>query len=174
MKVFRAFLLCTLCIVSALSAATIGQAADAPPLLPVSQQADRVLIKKSDRILKLLRDDVVIASYPIALGFSPKGDKRREGDGRTPEGVYRVDRRNAKSSFTLSLGIDYPRADQRAAALADGRNPGGDIFIHGQPTGYAGPKIPGDWTAGCAAVGNAEMREIWTRVPIGTPVEIRP
>lgn len=155
-------------------AGTHGAKAEPPAMLPASEHADRVLIEKSARRLTLWRDGEEIARYLIALGFAPDGDKVREGDGRTPEGIYRVDRRNAASAFTLSLGINYPRADQRARARAQGINPGGDIFIHGQPTGYAGPAIDYDWTAGCAAVTNAEIREIWARVPMGTTVEIRP
>ena len=147
--------------------------ADAPALVPKTQQADYILIEKAERRLTLMRDGEVLKRYRIALGFAPDGDKRVEGDGKTPEGLYRIDRRNDRSKFHLSLGIDYPRADQRAAARAEGRNPGGDIFIHGQPNGYPLNRIPGDWTAGCAAVTNAEMREIWARVPMGTPVEIR-
>lgn len=148
--------------------------AEPPPLVAAEQQADFVLIEKSERRMSLWRDGQQLKTYHISLGFSPEGDKSREGDGRTPEGRYRVDRRNAQSSFHLSLGIDYPRPDQRAAAIAEGRNPGGDIFIHGQPNGYQGPTLPYDWTAGCAAVSNAEIREIWSMVPLGTPVEIRP
>ena len=147
--------------------------ADAPVLLPPSKRADFVLIEKAERRLTLMRDGVILKHYRIGLGFSPAGDKQVEGDGRTPEGIYRIDRRNDRSKFHLSLGIDYPRPDQRAAARAEGRNPGGDIFIHGQPNGYSGKKIRGDWTAGCAAVSNAEIREIWAHVPIGTTVEIR-
>ena len=112
--------------------------------------------------------------YDVALGFAPIGDKQRQGDGRTPEGWYRIDRRNAQSRFHLSLGIDYPRPEQVARARSKGIDPGGDIFIHGQPNGYQGPKLGNDWTAGCAAVSNAEIRQIWSRVAIGTPVEIRP
>ncbi|MEO1490787.1 MAG: L,D-transpeptidase family protein [Pseudomonadota bacterium] len=169
-------------LIWAVTAVAIGAAigfftsakADPPPLRPVSERADMVLIEKADRRLTLLRGGEAIGTYDIALGFAPEGDKAREGDGRTPEGRYKIDRRNDRSSFTLSLGIDYPRPDQRARAKAEGRDPGGDIFIHGQPNGYPGSKIRGDWTHGCAAVTNAEMREIWSRVAIGTAVEIRP
>ncbi|MEL7469804.1 MAG: L,D-transpeptidase family protein [Pseudomonadota bacterium] len=147
--------------------------ADAPTLAPKAERADFVLIEKAERRLSLWRGGELLKRYRIDLGFAPDGDKRREGDGKTPEGQYRIDRRNAQSSFHLSLGIDYPRPDQRAAARAEGRNPGGDIFIHGQPNGYSGTRILGDWTAGCAAVSNAEIREIWSLVPIGTRVEIR-
>ena len=151
----------------------IGRA-EPPPLAAPELRVDFVLIEKSERRLTLWRDGALVHSYPIALGFAPSGDKLREGDGRTPEGRYRIDRRNPNSAFHLSLGIDYPRPDQRAAARAEGRNPGGDIFIHGQPNRYQGPTIPGDWTAGCAAVSNAQIRQIWSLVPTGTAVEIRP
>ena len=135
-------------LIWAIAAVAVGAAigfftsakADAPPLLPATERADRVLIEKADRRLTLLRGGEAIAIYDIALGFAPDGDKAREGDGRTPEGIYKVDRRNDRSSFTLSLGIDYPRPDQRAKAKADGRDPGGDIFIHGQPNGFPGQR----------------------------------
>ena len=166
LRVLITFLLITLLSVLPLRA-------DAPDLVPPNARADFVLIEKAARRLTLLRAGQVLKTYRIGLGFAPKGDKLREGDGRTPEGLYRIDRRNDRSKFHLSLGIDYPRPDQRDAARAEGRNPGGDIFIHGQPNGYSGPTIPGDWTAGCAAVSNAEIREIWSRVPMGTRVEIR-
>jgi len=149
--------------------------AQPPRLLPSSQRADRVLIEKAERRLTLYRGGQVLKIYPIVLGFAPAGDKAREGDGRTPEGVYRIDRRNRQSSFYLSLGIDYPRPDQRAAARREGRHPGGDIFIHGQPHRRSGvPAIPYDWTAGCAALSNEQIAEIWARVAIGTRVEIVP
>ena len=166
MRLFAALIL-LLCL-------SVPSRAEPPALVSPSERADFVLIEKAERRLSLWRDGQLLQSYPIGLGFSPESDKSHEGDGRTPEGRYRIDRRNAQSSFTLSLGIDYPRPDQRAAARAEGRNPGGDIFIHGQPTGYQGPSIPGDWTAGCAAVSNTEIREIWSLVPMGTVVEIRP
>lgn len=157
------------------TAAFVPAAADPPALLPRAERADRVVIEKAARRLTLMRKGEVIATYRIALGFAPEGDKEREGDGRTPEGLYRIDRRNDRSQFYLSLGIDYPRPDQRRAARAEGRNPGGDIFIHGQPHRQKGvPALPYDWTAGCAAVSNAEIEEIWQRVAIGTVVEIRP
>ncbi len=149
-------------------------ASDAPALVPLAERADRVLVEKAARRLTLFRDGQAIATYRVALGFAPEGDKAEEGDGRTPEGVYRVDRRNDRSRFHLSLGLSYPDAADRAAAAEAGVDPGGDIFIHGQPNGHDGPPIPYDWTLGCLAVSNAEIREIWSRVAIGTEVEIRP
>ena len=113
--------------------------------------------------------------YDIALGFAPDGDKTREGDGRTPEGVFRIDRLNRQSKYHLSLGLDYPQKRHREAARRAGVSPGGDIMIHGQPNEIAeGYKVKGDWTAGCIALTNPEIEEIFANAAIGTEVEIRP
>ncbi len=113
--------------------------------------------------------------YDVALGFAPIGDKSHEGDGKTPEGLFKVDRRNPNSSFHLSLGIDYPRPEDIARAEALGLNPGGDIFIHGQPNRLGNHlMLPGDWTAGCIAISNSEMVALWRLADLGTVVEIRP
>ncbi|TAG29421.1 MAG: hypothetical protein EAZ40_02595 [Rhodobacterales bacterium] len=146
-----------------------------PPPPPLTGQVDRIVIEKSARRMDLMQDGRVVRSYQIALGFAPTGDKDRQGDGRTPEGEFTIDRRNDRSAFHLSLGLDYPRPEDRARAAAGGYSPGGDIFIHGQPNALSERfKLRGDWTAGCIAVTNAEMREIWAVTPIGTKVEIRP
>lgn len=138
-------------------------------------QLDRLVIDKSDRVLVGFAGGQPVLEYKIALGFEPTGDKQQEGDGKTPEGVFRIDRRNPNSAFHLSLGIDYPQADDIARAEAAGVSPGGDIFIHGQPNAVGDlVTLPGDWTAGCMALTNTEMRILWELVPIGTPVEIRP
>ena len=106
------------------------------------------------------------------MGFAPRGHKFKEGDGRTPEGRYIIDRRNPNSSFHLSLGINYPRPQDVARARAAGVDPGGEIFIHGQRRPWD-PKGP-DWTAGCIAVTNKEMERIYAMVRNGTPVYILP
>jgi murein L,D-transpeptidase YafK len=144
-----------------------------PP--PLAGTIDRIVVDKSDRRMQLWQDGRVVRSYRIALGFTPEGDKQRQGDGKTPEGTFRIDRRNDQSAFHLSLGIDYPQADDLQRASAGGYSPGGDIFIHGQPNAIGdGFRLRGDWTNGCIAVTNREMREIWAVTPIGTEVEIRP
>jgi murein L,D-transpeptidase YafK len=140
-------------------------------------KVDRIVVLKSARRMNLLYRGHVVRTYSIALGFAPRGRKMREGDGRTPEGLYRIDARNPHSSFHLSLRISYPNARDRARARRMGVPPGGQIFIHGQPNslGAAAPvgKLPGDWTLGCIAVSNREIREIWRAVRIGTPIELR-
>jgi murein L,D-transpeptidase YafK len=145
------------------------------PLPPLTGEVDRIVIEKSARRMQLFQDGKPVRTYRIALGFAPDGDKLRQGDGKTPEGEFTVDRRNDQSAFHLSLGLDYPRPADRARAAAGGYDPGGDIFIHGQPNALPdGLMLRGDWTAGCIAVTNREMREIWAAVPIGTRVEIVP
>ena len=151
-----------------------GPRPPAPPLAPLTEQIDRIEIDKSDRRLTVFRDGEALRSYDVALGFAPQGDKAQEGDGRTPEGTFRIDRRNPNSKFHLSLGIDYPQPEDIALAEAAGVSPGGDIFIHGQPNGVGAITLPGDWTLGCIAVSNAEMEEIWRITPTGTEVVIRP
>ena len=148
-----------------------------PPLppAPLTEQIDLILIEKSARRMTVFRDGQAVRTYKIALGFAPAGDKLQQGDGKTPEGKFTITRRNPNSKYHLSLGIDYPQADDIARAKAAGLDPGGDIFIHGQPNGFGKlATIPTDWTAGCIAVSDAEIEELWRVVQTGTTVEIKP
>ncbi len=115
-------------------------------------------------------------SYKVALGGDPVGPKTRQGDHKTPEGVYILDSRNAHSQYYKSIHISYPTAAERAAARKRGVSPGGDVYVHGLPNGYgfvgASHRLE-DWTEGCIAVTNQEMDEIWSAIPNGTPIEIR-
>jgi murein L,D-transpeptidase YafK len=143
----------------------------------MERKADLVVVYKQQRILKLLSGGATLRQYPIALGFNPQGHKRREGDGRTPEGAYRIDWRNEHSAFHLSLHIDYPQPADDLAASAISADPGRDIMIHGLPNGFSAKQIghPSvDWTSGCIAVTNAQIEEIWRLVDDGTAVLILP
>ena len=131
-----------------------------------------IVVNKTARKMYLLHNEDILTDYAVELGFAPEGDKKVRGDGKTPEGTYLIDRRNPNSSFHLSLGISYPNAQDRAEARAMGRDPGGDIFIHGQPNAFRA-KGP-DWTAGCISVKNKEMEEIYSMVRVGTLITIRP
>ena len=139
--------------------------------------ADFVLVEKSARKLHLLRNGEVLRSFDIALGLSPAGAKRREGDFRTPEGLYHLEMKNPNSDFFLSIKISYPSAADRAQARQLGVNPGGQIMIHGHPNE---PRYPvsyyrdRDWTDGCIAVSNSDMVDIWLMTQTDTPIEIRP
>jgi murein L,D-transpeptidase YafK len=144
--------------------------------LDPAAKADRILIIKSSRTLQLFNGSTLLKTYEIALGRNPVGRKEREGDKRTPEGWYTIDARNSQSMFHRSLHISYPSADDKAVAAQRGFWPGGEIMIHGQRNGlgWLGRlHLLADWTAGCVAVTDAEMDEIWAAVPDGTPVEIR-
>lgn len=134
-------------------------------------EVTRIEVQKSTRRMYLLHHDQVLRGYDVELGFAPEGHKTQEGDGRTPEGRYYIDRRNPNSAFYLSIGISYPNAADRAQAAARGVDPGGDIFIHGTPRPFRRKR---DWTAGCIAVTDAEMREIYAMVPMRTVVDIFP
>ena len=146
-----------------------------PPATPPT--ADRIIVQKSSRTLELLRDGKAFASFPIALGREPSGPKQRQGDGRTPEGLYRIDWRSMQSRYTRALHISYPEERDQERARTIGVDPGGEIFIHGLPPDY-GPFDPPqwfrDWTEGCISVGNAAIVKIWDMVPDGTPIEILP
>lgn len=131
-----------------------------------------IVVDKSDRKMWLLSGDDVLKEYDIELGGNPVGHKQFEGDEKTPEGTYYIDRRNPNSRFHLSLGISYPNAADRAFAASQGRRPGGDIFIHGR--GDTPGATNADWTLGCIAVRDREMERIYAMVKVGTPIQIRP
>jgi len=152
-----------------------GPRPEAPPLAGTVQHVDHILIEKAAKRLTVSREGVVVMQVPISLGFASTGDKQQEGDGKTPEGLFSIDRRNPHSSYYLSLGLDYPRPEDVARAKEAGIDPGGDIFIHGQPNSLGDlVTLPGDWTDGCIAVTNEQMARLWALAPIGTAVEIRP
>ncbi|HET6175673.1 MAG TPA: L,D-transpeptidase family protein [Candidatus Sulfotelmatobacter sp.] len=139
--------------------------------------ADHVLVLKKEHTLQLLSQGKVIKSYKVALGGNPVGPKARQGDHKTPEGVYVLDHRNAHSQFYKSIHVSYPTERERAAAQRMGVSAGGDVFVHGLPNGYrsvgAAHRLR-DWTDGCVAVTDEEIDEIWLAVADGTPIEIRP
>jgi murein L,D-transpeptidase YafK len=119
----------------------------------------------------LLHNDKVLKKYNVSLGFTPEGHKQFEGDGKTPEGAYTITHRNPNSEFYLSLGVSYPNAQDRAFAAAQGKPPGGDIFIHGGPNRKVTKR---DWTAGCVAVTDRQMETVYAMVKPGTPILILP
>lgn len=147
------------------------------PASPAGIKADRVIVEKGKRKLKLVKGNAILREYQIALGGNPVGPKELEGDGKTPEGIYTIDYRNPHSQYHLSLHISYPKREDVARAKKTGGEPGGMIMIHGLPNGMW---IMGrlhhlvDWTNGCIAVTNREMDEIWRTVPDGTVSELRP
>ena len=159
-----------------------------PLKLPLT--APRIVVKKAERRLFLYDGNKLVKTYRIGLGLSPKGDKVRQGDRRTPEGDFYIFTRNDKSAFYLSLGVSYPNAPHANRGLRDGlisksqhdtimralklkKTPpqntglGGDIYIHGHGAGS-------DWTWGCVALENDDIRELFNAATVGTPVTILP
>ncbi len=144
----------------------------ASPLL-----ADRVVVRKSERRLYLMRGENVLRSYRVALGLNPVGPKEQEGDSRTPEGHYQLTRRNPRSEYFLSIQVSYPNDRDLQRARRNRLTPGGAIMIHGlpnelrrEPTYYE----KRDWTDGCIAVSDSDMLEIWLMTPPDTPIDILP
>ncbi|HEX7313579.1 MAG TPA: L,D-transpeptidase [Pyrinomonadaceae bacterium] len=159
-----------------------------PLKLPLTDP--RLVVEKGARRLRLYAGGELVRVRRVALGFTPEGDKVRQGDGRTPEGEFQVCMKNDRSNFYLSLGLTYPNAEDAERGLRDGlitraqhksitsaltagRCPpwntslGGEIFIHGGGTGR-------DWTFGCVALENPEIKELFDTLPKGTPVQIKP
>ncbi len=143
----------------------------------VREQADSVLVVKSERKLYLLKAGRILRSFNVSLGLVPRGAKQREGDFRTPEGRYSLDARNVDSDYFLSIRISYPNEADRERARALGVDPGGQIMIHGlpnQPRYELAHYKASDWTDGCIAVSNSDMIDIWLMTTESTPIEIRP
>ncbi|MHA6128693.1 L,D-transpeptidase catalytic domain [Pseudomonas mohnii] len=138
---------------------------------------EKVLVLKSAHQLQLINDGKPIKTYRISLGKNPRGPKLMEGDKRTPEGFYWIDWRKTSNNFNLAMHISYPNITDSARARREGVAPGGMIMIHGTPDTEDTPEDlfhTLDWTDGCVAMRNRDMREVWNLVPDGTMIEIRP
>ncbi|RDU66067.1 hypothetical protein CQA53_04485 [Helicobacter didelphidarum] len=138
----------------------------------------KIVVLKEKRKLQLYHNEEILKEYHIALGKNPIGHKQFEGDSKTPEGNYIIDSKNPKSRYFLNLGINYPNTKDREYAKQHGKSAGGDIKIHGLPNGMniaAGLfQSYGDWTDGCIALDNRDVKEIYESVKIGTPIVILP
>lgn len=155
-------------LVSGLAACAPGKfkTYDGPPIT-------QVVVKKADRKMYLLSGNRAVKVYDIGLGTQPIGHKQFEGDGKTPEGLYYIDRRNPDSRYYMSVGVSYPNPDDTAFAVSQGKTPGGDIFIHGQgPEGRILAPQRRDWTVGCIAVTDDEIEDIYAMLRDGTPILI--
>lgn len=164
------WLLALLC----LTFASLTQANAAPSL---EGKVDKVLVLKSERKLLLLNKGNVLKSYRVSLGKRSTGPKLAEGDNRTPEGFYWIDWRKTSNNYNLSMHISYPNARDVAKAREKGLPAGGMIMIHGTPLDDEYPEwyfSTLDWTNGCIAMNNTDMREVWSVVKDGTLIEIRP
>ena len=145
--------------------------------LDTSKPIDRIVVVKHKRELTLYSKGEAVKSYPISLGKSPEGAKQFEGDMKTPEGIYTINDKNPNSAFYLNLGVSYPNAEDVAYAESQGKSAGSLIKIHGlrNGRGFIGKLHRWkDWTHGCIAVSNDEMKELYDNVPIGTEIEILP
>ena len=142
-------------------------------------QIDRILVEKSRHRMSVFSGDERIKVYNVSLGMNPNGDKLKQGDLKTPVGKYYISGKNPNSDFYLSLRVSYPSREDREETkrlLGSDADPGGDIMIHGLPSGFGFiGKLHRlmDWTAGCIAVTNSEIKQINEHTNIGTPIEIK-
>lgn len=145
--------------------------------LPKNAQITRLLVLKSERKMLVYENDKLLKSYDIALGFNPIGHKQFEGDGKTPEGIYRINERNPNSAYHKNLGISYPNQQDKNYAQSQGKSAGGLIKIHGIKNGLGvigRNHLRHNWTNGCIAVTNEEMDELFAQVVHDAEIEIRP
>lgn len=145
--------------------------------LPQGTTIDRIIVEKAARKLSIFANSRKLKSYRVALGRNPVGSKQQEGDMKTPEGIYKIDSRNPQSAYHLALHISYPSDEDKAGAAERGVSAGFDIMIHGIQNGMgwigAFHRLH-DWTAGCIALTDEEIEELWRVTPDGTAVELRP
>ncbi len=167
----RRFLLGGSAVLAAASLAGCGTTAPSKFKSYSGPPVTGIVVNKAARRMYLLSGSTAVRAFDIQLGGDPVGPKRMEGDGKTPEGYYMINRRNPNSSYHLSIGISYPNTNDVALAEAMGVKPGGDIFIHGTP--HEKHRTT-DWTAGCIAVTNEEMEDIYAMVQDGTTILIQP
>lgn len=160
---------------SVLRAGVLAAAIGGTAWAETPMKADMVWVKKSENVLVLLRHGKAMREYPVSFGPNPRGHKRSEGDGRTPEGVYYIQGRNPNSRYHLALQISYPNERDKHLAARRRQSPGGQIMIHGLPNNLSpGQTLARNWTNGCVGVANHHIREIWNLVDDGTPVYIEP
>ena len=150
-----------------------------PTISIADAKADIIWVQKSKRVLHLIKDYKITHSYPIALGQQPVGHKQREGDQRTPEGLYYIDGRNENSKYYLSLHISYPAPQDYLRAVKMNGRPGKLIMLHGEPNSAKhkatlSSATAEDWTAGCIALSNQNMLTLWSMIDTGTPILIDP
>lgn len=145
--------------------------------LPNGITIDKLIVYKSKRKMEAYAEDKLIKTYTVALGKNPIGHKQFEGDNRTPEGVYTINARNPKSDYHKNLGVSYPNEQDKANAEKLGKSPGGHIKVHGlrNGRGHIGKfhRLK-DWTAGCIAVTDAEIDELYAAVKTDAQIHIRP
>ena len=140
-------------------------------------KADKIVVYKAERKMELWHGDLLLRTYHVSLGRHPQGQKVASGDGRTPEGHYTIDRRKMNSEYHLALHISYPSQKDLRTAAALGVEPGGSIMIHGQPVYLNAAQrklLKPDWTAGCIALTNPEIDEVWRLTDNGTEIDINP
>lgn len=145
--------------------------------LPTDTKIDKLVVIKSQRTMEAYSKGMLVKTYKVSLGQNPLGDKEFQGDKKTPEGEYRINDKNPNSGFHKNLGVSYPDVRDIQEAKRKGLDPGGEIKIHGlrNGAGFIGKfHRLFNWTAGCIAVTDKEIDELYKSVDLGTPIIISP
>jgi len=138
------------------------------------ESIDMIIVEKSLRVLNVLKNGKIVRKYTINLGFDPIGHKYFKGDGKTPEGLYFISKKSTNSDFYIALQISYPNKWDNKNAKTFNKNAGNYIMIHGQPNIIRTNKSNKDWTNGCIALQNKDIKELYKYVSINTPIYIKP
>jgi murein L,D-transpeptidase YafK len=136
---------------------------------------DAIHVIKHERKMHLKKENSILKTYTISLGKVPIGAKEFEGDGKTPEGTYSIYHKSSTSEYFKSLGISYPNEHDKAHAEKNNKLAGGQIRIHGYKNDFMGDQQMAkaqDWTAGCIAITNEEMDELYDWIEVGTTIII--
>lgn len=147
------------------------------PELPPSSKVDRLVVYKSKRKMQVFANGKLLKTYRISLGGNPVGRKQFEGDNKTPEGIYIINDRNSESDYHKNLGVSYPNEQDIAFAFQNQKTAGGEIKIHGlrNGLGFIGKFHRFfDWTAGCIALTDNEVDELFDAVISNATIEIKP
>jgi len=141
--------------------------------------ASKMVVVKSKRVLVLFdAEGEVLSRHRISLGENPVGTKLKQGDQKTPEGIYHIVDMRSDPKYYKELLISYPNAEDRRRSRELGYNPGSGITFHAQvPWNWGGSgddhTLSNDWTNGCMAMTNKGMDTVWGMVNKSTIIEIR-
>ena len=142
-----------------------------------------IIIDKSEYELKVYDDEGWYATYPVVFGGKDLGDKMKEGDRKTPDGKFKIIAKKINSKWGAELLLDYPNGmsiqkfkDRKLKGLIPKNARIGDgIAIHAtRPEEEWTVDNFYNWTDGCISVKYREMKDLYTYIPVGTPVTIQP
>jgi len=147
------------------------------PVAPV-----KIVIDKSNYELYVYDKLGWFATYPVVFGNNTLADKKMEGDRNTPEGNFKIANKRVHEKWDRYMGLDYPTSESLAkfnqrkqrGEIPRSASPGGGVGIHGTwPHEDFVIDRYKNWTNGCISLKNEDVEDIYSYVPVGTPVTIQ-